>query len=241
MWFPEDVLNRPERHLARLFHNNALVSFFMPFYGWFIYLFFGIDDGNHYLPIPTDRLWKDTPIAESLKCLTSTVVVLFYAAVIYQLFDGNLFNIIYYYLAPLTMFSWWLITVTYLQHHHPDSIVYDDKDWDFTISALETVDREYGCGIDTLHHHITDGHVAHHLFYSLIPHYNLPIATKAIKQYLKENNAMELYRFEKTHDFPIRVHSYLMTHGFRAKRATPVETSMDDDDKKKMNNKNKSE
>jgi len=38
--------------------------------------------------------------------------------------------------------------------------------------------------IDYLSHYITNGHVAHHLFFKNIPHYNLPAATKAVKEML---------------------------------------------------------
>ena len=48
----------------------------------------------------------------------------------------------------------------------------------YRYSAFETIDRKFGFGLDTLQHHITDGHIVHHLFFRKIPHYNLPIATK---------------------------------------------------------------
>ena len=69
-------------------------------------------------------------------------------------------------------------TQTYLQHHSHETVVYDDSNWSFVLAAFETVDRKFGYGIDSLHHHITDGHVAHHLFFTQIPHYNLMIATE---------------------------------------------------------------
>lgn len=92
------------------------------------------------------------------------------------------------------------------------------KDWKFTESAFETVDRKFGFGIDALHHHITDGHVVHHLFFTQIPHYNLPVATKALRKYLEEKGLGHMYRLEQTFDFPRRVHSYLWGTGFRARR-----------------------
>lgn len=132
----------------------------------------------------------------------------------------NISNALYYYVAPWFVFSWWLVTVTYLQHHNYDTLVYDDNDWKFVDAAFETVDRKFGFGIDTLHHHITDGHVAHHLFFTKIPHYNLPIATKAITSYLKENQLGFLYKSDITYDFPYRVHKYMVQYGLSATRAT---------------------
>ena len=75
------------------------------------------------------------------------------------------------------VFSWWLVTVTYLQHHDDkleDTIIYGDESWNFLNGALQTVDRTYNFGIDNLTHNITDGHLIHHIFFTQIPHYNLP-------------------------------------------------------------------
>jgi len=125
----------------------------------------------------------------------------------------------FYYIAPYCVFSWWLTTVTYLQHHSHDTLVYGDEDWKFVNAAFETVDRKFGFGIDTLHHHITDGHVVHHLFFTKIPHYNLPIATRAIQEYMNANDLGWMYKMVKTYDFPLRVHSYAATQGFKSTRA----------------------
>jgi hypothetical protein len=34
------------------------------------------------------------------------------------------------------MLGWWLVAVTYLQHHNPDTVVYDDEDWKFVDSGM---------------------------------------------------------------------------------------------------------
>jgi len=103
-----------------------------------------------------------------------------------------------------------------LQHHNPETLVYGDEDWKFVNAAFETVDRTFGFGIDWLHHHITDGHVAHHLFFTKIPHYNLPKATVAIKQYLTDNGVIGKYKHEYTRDFVYRTHSYMVQFGFKS-------------------------
>lgn len=68
---------------------------------------------------------------------------------------------------------------------------FDNSDFHFATAAMETVDRKYGWGIDDAHHNITDGHVAHHLFFTKIPHYNLKKATAAIRPSLEK---LGLYR-----------------------------------------------
>ena len=52
--------------------------------------------------------------------------------------------------------------------------------------ALETVDRTYGYGIDQFFHHATDGHLAHHLMFNGVAHYNLMEVDALLKEYLKE-------------------------------------------------------
>ena len=147
------------------------------------------------------------------------MVLLAFAAAIYT-FCGSLEKFAYYYLVPYFVQGWWLVTVTYLQHHNVDTVAYPEAEWKFVDAAFETVDRKFGYGLDTLHHHITDGHVAHHLFFTKIPHYNLPIATKVIKEYMETNKLGHLYKCENTFDFPYRVHKYMIDFGFRAHLST---------------------
>lgn len=66
---------------------------------------------------------------------------------------------------------------------------------------------------------LTDGHVAHHLFFTKIPHYNLPIATKAIKNYMITNGLGWMYKSENTYDFVYRTHKYFLDFGFKSHRA----------------------
>lgn len=217
-WYTPERFKKEDEGLARFFHGNwwAIVTF--PLYGWQVYMF-GLPDGSHYIPNSSQRMWKDTPKAEYAKCLLSTVVLLAFAAAIYT-FCGSLEKFAYYYLVPYFVQGWWLVTVTYLQHHNVDTVAYPEAEWKFVDAAFETVDRKFGYGLDTLHHHITDGHVAHHLFFTKIPHYNLPIATKAIKEYMETNKLGHLYKCENTFDFPYRVHKYMIDFGFRAHLST---------------------
>lgn len=156
----------------------------------------------------------ETPWMDYAKCLLSSATVL--ASFYLQFsFYGSWSAFALYYLAPLVIFAWWLVTVTYLQHHNEDSIVYKDADWTFVNAAFETVDRKYGFGLDALHHNITDGHLVHHLFFTQIPHYHLLTATEAVKAHLTDKKLIHKYRFEDTWDFPVRVHAYMVRHGFR--------------------------
>lgn len=89
------------------------------------------------------------------------------------------------YFVPYLIVNFWLVTITLLQHTHPALPHYTDSEWDWLRGALATVDRSYGALLDTLHHHIADTHVLHHLF-SQIPHYHAQEATEALIPILGE-------------------------------------------------------
>lgn len=201
----------------------SAVTQLLPCIGWPVYLLglpTDLFDGSHFVPWPTARLWKGTPRDEYVKCIVSTAVVAANAWTVYRyLCGGSLATMFIFYLAPVLVCGWWLVCVTYLQHHDPETQVYGELNWRFVYAAFETVDRRYGFGIDHLHHNITDGHVAHHLFFRAIPHYNLPLATRAIRTHLQKHGLQTLYKFEETPDFAVRVFRYLRRHGMRAKLA----------------------
>jgi acyl-lipid omega-3 desaturase len=226
-WLTKEKFEHEDAYLARILHSNSIFTFLFPFYAWPLYTVLGQADGNHFIPFPSGRLWQNTPVVEYFKCIISAVVVGLTATAIYYLSGQNFSTMAFYYLGPWVIFGWWLICVTYLQHHDPETLVYGDSNWTFVDAAFETVDRQYGFLVDNLTHHITDGHVVHHLFFTKIPHYNLPMATKALQNYLKEKNLYHIYRFEKTLDFPYRVHKYLVSNGFRVKEKKDVTIALE--------------
>jgi omega-3 fatty acid desaturase (delta-15 desaturase) len=237
-WYTPDKLDPssgPDFELARQMESYTWMRFLFPFIGWAVYLF-GLPDGSHFIPLPimgdmNNRMWKESALnaekdserhEDHKRCLISTSVVLAYAYGMMQYafnWDWSLFA--YYYLAPALVYGWWLVTVTYLQHHDHSTLVFDNENWKFVYSAFETIDRKFGFGIDTLHHHISDGHVVHHLFYKKIPHYNLPMATEALYAYMAKNNLGHLVKTDDTSDFMIRVHKYFVQFGFSARRFSP--------------------
>eukprot|EP00252_Welwitschia_mirabilis_P018052 TRINITY_DN40220_c0_g1_i1.p1 TRINITY_DN40220_c0_g1~~TRINITY_DN40220_c0_g1_i1.p1 ORF type:complete len:391 (-),score=8.38 TRINITY_DN40220_c0_g1_i1:620-1792(-) len=92
---------------------------------------------------------------------------------------------------PLLIVNGFLVTITFLQHTHPGLPHYDNDEWEWLRGAMATVDRDYGI-LNHIFHHITDTHVAHHLF-STMPHYHAAEATEAIKPILGP-----YYRFDST-------------------------------------------
>jgi len=214
-WYTEEKLKEPDEAAARLMESFPLARVVFPFIGWPLYLW-GMPDGSHWIPWSGQRMWGDstTSSTDKIQCVVSSLWVAANAYVIYTFFEGNWVDIAYYYGMPFMVFGWWLVCVTYLQHHDHDTIVYN-KDWEFANAAFQTVDRTFGWPIDHLHHHITDGHVAHHLFYTKIPHYNLPVATKAVQKHLKTHD-VKIYKHENTYDFAWRLHYYFYKFGFRA-------------------------
>jgi omega-3 fatty acid desaturase (delta-15 desaturase) len=212
-WHDEAYYKNPENSSAIFFKDHKILRATFPIYGWFLYLW-GMPDGSHFLPFPRDRMWMDSSTSDRMKCLLSTIILVIAQYGIYSFFKFDVADIAFYYLIPVGVFGWWLVTVTYLQHHTPDTKVFNDSNWSFLEAAFETVDRTFGFGIDELSHHITDGHVVHHLFFTKIPHYNLPEATNALQKYMSENGAVKMYRQEETYDFFPRVFQYFYSYGY---------------------------
>jgi omega-3 fatty acid desaturase (delta-15 desaturase) len=213
-WYTESNVTDANLYLFFRHHKDLMAT--MPLFGWAFYLM-GSPDGNHFIPFPSQRMWKESPFSEYVKCIVSTIVACVYAYCIFVFAcNSDVETYMFYYGVPLLVYGWWLVCVTYLQHHCPSTVVYDNDSWNFFTAAFETVDRTFGYGLDDLSHNITDGHVVHHLFFTKIPHYHLKRATLALQTYLYENNASHLYKHEETFDFPLRVHQYFREFGFDA-------------------------
>jgi len=86
-----------------------------------------------------------------------------------------------YYFVPYLIVHAHLVCFTYL--HHTDVYMphFDEKEWSWLRGAMSTIDRSWGPFFDYFFHHITDTHVAHHLF-SYMPFYHAVEATQHIKK-----------------------------------------------------------
>lgn len=162
-----------------------------PFINFAMYLFFGAGDGSHVYP---GKLYKNANKSEKIKCVISTIAIVCFI-VICGISFSNFSSFLYFYGGCWLFFCFWLFMVTYMQHHAEDTKVYDDSSWNFIDGALETIDRHFGFGIDVLHHHITDCHLVHHLFFTQIPHYHLKKAQDAIKDLLGNKHKFIKHRF----------------------------------------------
>lgn len=204
MWIPRRPRESPSQAIERVRPRAAwafAARWLMPVLAWPTYLYAGYPDGSHLFPFQ-GRLWNGRSKTQRTHALVSTGVVgLSLAMWLYAL--GSSF--IRVYAVPWLWYSWFLFTVTYLQHHCRDTVSYDDTSWTFTSGAFETVDRIYGEPIDSLHHNISDGHVIHHMFFTTIPHYGLRRATQALHRGLAANKAAHHYKIYRTPTFYLQV------------------------------------
>uniref|UniRef100_A0A1I7WMJ5 FA_desaturase domain-containing protein n=1 Tax=Heterorhabditis bacteriophora TaxID=37862 RepID=A0A1I7WMJ5_HETBA len=190
--------------------RNIIEKYFaaFPLSGWLrwnpIYTVIGLPDGSHFWP--WSRLFTSTE--DRIKCTISgfaclicayvSHLILFFMLsttnisylhinisafqIVFALFNYSLFSWIKYYYVPLTFQGLIMVMITYLQHQSENIEVYEHDEWSFVRGQTQTIDRTWGFGLDKLMHNITDGHVAHHFFFTKIPHYNLLDATDAIKR-----------------------------------------------------------
>lgn len=183
-WIPTHKKNNKNLFLKVIQYTGMY-----PLVAWFLYLS-SIPDGGHWIPIG-GKLWRENyKISKHIHALFSSS---FCASFLYYVYNacGGFHKFMIYYGGSWCVFAWWIITVTYLQHHSnnvEDTKIYGDESWTYLKGALQTVDRHYGLCIDDLSHNITDCHIIHHIFFSKIPHYKLKLGTYHLYKYLDSQN-----------------------------------------------------
>ncbi|ERN11582.1 hypothetical protein AMTRI_Chr03g44320 [Amborella trichopoda] len=183
-WF-SPYLNNPPGRVMTLFVSLTM--------GWPLYLAFNVS-GRAY-PRFACHFDPYGPIYSDRECTQIFISDLGILAALYAIYRASFAygftHVVCVYGVPLLIVNGFLVLITFLQHTHPALPHYDGTEWDWLRGALATVDRDYGI-LNTVFHHITDTHVAHHLF-STMPHYHAEEATKAIKPILGE-----YYRYDAT-------------------------------------------
>ena len=164
---------------------------------YFVYLFFGVPDGGHVFFY--GRMWEGESMEEKLSGLGSVAVSVATAGTLWYNMGTSDFLVVC--LLPWMVMSFWLFMVTYLQHHSHDGKLYTDDTFTFERGAFETVDRNYGKWVNRLSHHMMDGHVIHHLFFTKVPHYRLHAATQSLKEGMKQRGQEHLYKQIDTPDY----------------------------------------
>ena len=168
---------------------------------YLVYLLAGIPDGGHVFLY--GRVWEGASSQDlSRGYLSSMISVTFALGLLATLGVDGFLKVVF---APWLVMSTWLFTTTYLQHHSADTKLYTDDTWSFTVGGFETIDRDYGSWVNKITHNMSSDHVAHHLFPWSVPHYNLPLATKGIKDELKSLGLSEIHQEIPTKDFPLEI------------------------------------
>jgi omega-3 fatty acid desaturase (delta-15 desaturase) len=144
-------------------------------------------------------MWEGHSLKEKADAAISTMVSLATAGALWSSMGFSDFTVVC--MVPWCVMGFWLFMVTYLQHHSEDGKLYTDDTYTFERGAFETVDRNYGKWVNRMSHHMMDGHVIHHLFFTKVPHYRLEAATKALKEGMEEAGMGHMYKSIDTPDF----------------------------------------
>ncbi|KAL7438511.1 hypothetical protein ACHAXH_004741 [Discostella pseudostelligera] len=173
--------------LLRAAHSTRML--FFPFL-YFVYLVTGIPDGGHVFFY--GRMWEGHSLREKLDASVSVMVSCATASLLWHSMGTANFAVVC--MGPWMVMSFWLFMVTYLQHHSDDGKLFTDDTFTFQRGAFETVDRNYGTWVNRMSHHMMDGHVIHHLFFTKVPHYRLEAATAALREGMKERGQEHMYK-----------------------------------------------
>ena len=157
--------------------------------GWPGYLFLNLE-GNVFEGGYTNHFNPESPYfkpSERHLIIGSNIgVATLFSALCVVAYKSSVGSVLCWYGSVWLVCHMWLVLVTLLQHSDPRAPHYDNEDWDFVRGALSTIDRDYSSVLNNWLHHITNGHVVHHLF-STMPFYHAIQATPFVKKALGEN------------------------------------------------------
>ena len=132
-WFTADDLKQAHRQIS----HKIRITF--PFTGFMMYLA-GLPDGGHWVPFG-GRLWESASFRRYARGIISALSCAVWGYIVLNLSGWQLSQAFILYGGCWLFFSFWLVTVTYLQHHDEKTIVYDEH-WTFLRGAFQTIDRE---------------------------------------------------------------------------------------------------
>jgi omega-6 fatty acid desaturase (delta-12 desaturase) len=159
---------------------RVLNIFKMLVFGWPAYLF--SNTTSHKTDRPTNHFNPHSPLFLpqhfTLVVISDAALVAVTTILVYLGYSMGFWWLVKVYVVPYLIVNMWLVLITNLQHTDLAIPHYRGEEWTWLKGALCTMDRDFGV-LNKVFHHITDTHVAHHLF-SNIPHYHAMEATKAL-------------------------------------------------------------
>ena len=180
--------------LITVAHASRILQ--LPFL-YFFYLVAGVPDGGHVFFY--GRMWDGHKLEEKADASLSVITSFVTSGCLWHAMGTHDFALVC--MMPWMVMSFWLFMVTYLQHHSSDGKLYTDDTFTFERGAFETVDRNYGKWVNRMSHHMMDGHVVHHLFFTKVPHYRLEGATRALRLGMEELGMDGMYKRVDTPDY----------------------------------------
>jgi len=192
------VKDAPIMHLIGIFN--------MLLFGWPLYLVLNIagpakhanQPNSHFNPHSV--LFKATQVKDVIVSDAGLLVVVGALAAAGVHFGWT--AVLFHYFMPYLVVNAFLVAITYLQHTAVYIPHYREEEFTWLRGALSTVDRSFGPVLNYVLHHITDTHVAHHLFHTM-PFYHAQEATEAIKKVLGP-----YYLVDETPIFSSLMHSW---------------------------------
>jgi len=167
----------------------SLIGMFnMLFFGWPLYLTINIAGPKKYKDVspnshfhPRSKLFQDRDYNDIV--ISDVVFFAAFGGLCWAIYSFGFSTVLFYYIVPYLIVNYHLVLITYLQHTATYIPHYRGDRFTFLKGALSTVDRSFGPVLDSTFHHISNTHVAHHLF-SQMPHYHAHEATECIKKVL---------------------------------------------------------